>query len=43
MNGALNTLREAVAQQLRQAGVNAVTAMESGRASRAYYTLDECK
>ena len=34
MNGALNTLREAVAQQLRQAGVNAVTAMESGRASR---------
>ncbi len=34
MNGALNTLREAVAQQLRQAGVNAVTAMESARASR---------
>ncbi|MBD5098486.1 MAG: hypothetical protein HDT35_02870 [Clostridiales bacterium] len=34
MNGALNALREAVAQQLRQAGVNAVTAMESQRASR---------
>lgn len=34
MNGALNTLREAVAEQLRQAGVNAVTAMESQRASR---------
>lgn len=34
MNGALNTLREAVAGQLRQEGVNAVTAMESARASR---------
>lgn len=34
MNGALNILREAVAEQLRQAGVNAVTAMESQRASR---------
>lgn len=34
MNGALNTLREAVAQQLRQVGVNAVTAMESQRAGR---------
>ena len=34
MNGALNTLREQVAEQLRQAGVNAVTGMESARASR---------
>ncbi len=34
MNGALNTLREAVAEQLRQAGVNAVTSMDSGRAAR---------
>ena len=34
MNGALNALREQVAGQLRQAGVNAVTGMESARASR---------
>ena len=34
MNGALNALREQVADQLRQAGVNAVTGMESARASR---------
>ena len=34
MNGALNALREQVAEQLRQAGVNAVTGMESARASR---------
>ena len=34
MNGPLNALREQVAQQLRQAGVNAVTGMESARASR---------
>lgn len=34
MNGVLNALREGVAQQLRQAGVNAVTAMESQRACR---------
>ncbi len=34
MNGALNALRQAAAEQLRQAGVNAVTAMESARASR---------
>ena len=34
MNGALNSLRQAVAEQLRQAGLNAVTAMESARASR---------
>ena len=34
MNGALNALREQVAQQLRQAGVNAVTGMESARSSR---------
>ena len=34
MNGALNALREKVAEQLRQAGVNAVTGMESARSSR---------
>lgn len=34
MNGALNALREGVAEQLRQAGVNAVTAMESRLAPR---------
>ncbi len=34
MNGALNGLRQAVAEQFRQAGVNAVTAMESTRAFR---------
>ena len=34
MNGALNALREKVAEQLRQAGVNAVTGMESVRSSR---------
>lgn len=34
MNGALNALREGVAEQLRQAGVNAVTAMEGQRAAR---------
>ena len=34
MNGALNALREQVARQLRQAGVSAVTGMESARASR---------
>lgn len=34
MNGALNALREAVARQVRRAGVNAVTAMESARAAR---------
>ena len=34
MSGALNALREQVAEQLRQAGVNAVTGMESARASR---------
>ena len=34
MNGALNALREKVAEQLRQAGINAVTGMESARASR---------
>ena len=34
MNGALNALREQVAEQLRQAGVNAVTGMESAKASR---------
>lgn len=34
MIGALNALREGVAEQLRQAGVNAVTAMESARAAR---------
>ena len=34
MNGALNALREQVAEQLRQAGVNAVTGMESVRSSR---------
>ena len=34
MNGALNALREKVAQQLRQAGVSAVTGMESARSSR---------
>ena len=34
MNGALNALREQVAQQLRQAGINAVTGMESARSSR---------
>ena len=34
MNGALNALREQVALQLRQAGVNAVTGMEQARASR---------
>ena len=34
MTGALNALREQVVQQLRQAGVNAVTGMESARASR---------
>ena len=34
MNGALNALRRQVADQLRQAGVNAVTGMESARASR---------
>ena len=34
MNGALNALREAVAGQLRQAGIHAVTAMEAERAKR---------
>ena len=34
MNGALNALREGVAEQLRETGVNAVTAMESQRAGR---------
>ena len=34
MNGALNALRRQVAEQLRQAGVNAVTGMESARSSR---------
>ena len=34
MNGALNGLRQAVAEQFRQAGGNAVTAMESTRAFR---------
>ena len=34
MTGALNSLREDVAQQLRQAGLNAVTGMESARAPR---------
>ena len=34
MSGALNGLREAVAEQLRQEGLNAVTAMESARAAR---------
>ena len=34
MNGALNALREQVAEQLRQTGINAVTGMESARASR---------
>ena len=34
MNGALNALREQVAKQLRQAGINAVTGMESARSSR---------
>ena len=34
MSGALNALREQVAEQLRQAGVNAVTGMESARSSR---------
>lgn len=34
MRGALNAWRQTVAEQLRQNGVNAVTAMESPRASR---------
>lgn len=34
MTGALNALREDMAEQLRQAGLNAVTAMESARAAR---------
>lgn len=34
MKGALNTLREGVAEELRQCGLNAVTAMESARAAR---------
>ena len=34
MNGALNALREQVAEQLRQTGINAVTGMESARSSR---------
>ena len=34
MNGALNALREQVAEQLRQAGVNAVTGMEGALSSR---------
>ena len=34
MTGALDTLRGAVVEQLRKAGVNAVTAMESARAPR---------
>ena len=34
MSGALNGWREAVADQLRESGLNAVTAMESARASR---------
>ena len=34
MNGALNALRQLVAEQLRKAGINAVTGMESARASR---------
>ena len=34
MNGALNGRRQAVAEQFRQAGVNAVPAMESTRAFR---------
>lgn len=34
MSGALHALREEVAGQLRQAGLNAVAAMEPGRAAR---------
>ena len=34
MSGALDTLRQTVAGQLRRAGVNAVAGMESARASR---------
>lgn len=34
MSGALNALREQVAEQLRQNGLNAVVAMESARAAR---------
>lgn len=34
MTGALNRLRQAVAEQLRQAGVNAVAALEPERAAR---------
>lgn len=34
MSGALSALREAVAEQLRDAGVNALTAMEPARAGR---------
>lgn len=34
MNGALDALRTVVAEQLRRAGLNAVTAMESTRANR---------
>ena len=34
MSGALNALRETVAEQLRQAGLNAVAAMESRQAGR---------
>lgn len=34
MNGALNQWRRAVAEQLRRAGLNAVTAMEGARAGR---------
>lgn len=34
MSGALNALREAVAEQLRGAGLNAVVGMESARANR---------
>ena len=34
MNGALNALREKTAEQLRQAGINAVTGMDSARSSR---------
>jgi len=34
VSGALNALREEVAEQLRQSGLNAVAAMESARAGR---------
>ena len=34
MNGALNAWRQSVVEQLRENGLNAVTAMESARAKR---------